>query len=92
MSEIVDEKPKDSETKPDEVPKTTTGYGVDDQGFFRMMIHTDRGICELLGFLEQMKDVVKAFYTEQHMSKEVKKQQKKIIIPGIQGILKGLKR
>lgn len=76
------------EGAPEETPKTTVGYGFDKEGFFRLVIHESRGICELLGFLEQMKDVVKGYYTH----KDMQNQKQKLIVPGINNVLKRFKR
>lgn len=42
--------------------KEQVGFGVDDQGFWHFVIHEDKGIDSVLGFILRMQDVIKAHY------------------------------
>lgn len=62
------------EQKQEQDPRMVVGYGVDEKGFFKCSIHVDRGLREILGFLEQCKDLVKQYYAAKLL--EQQKEQK----------------
>lgn len=66
---------------PQEDPRNQAGMGVDSEGFFVLKIHTSRGPREVLGFLEQAKDIAKGFFIQQHQ------QQEKLVRPGLNGVV-----
>ena len=68
-----------------------TAYGFDELGFFRMCVHEKRGICEVLGLLEQMKDVVKARFIHNASVAREEKQKKGVIVTGVAGAPKGMR-
>lgn len=39
-------------------------FGVDNNGFWIFRVHESRGLQVVLGFLEQMKDIVKVHYAQ----------------------------
>lgn len=49
------------ELKP-EMTKDQIEFGVDEKGFWKFVSHEEKGLQFTLGFLEQMKDIVKAHY------------------------------
>lgn len=43
------------------------------EGFFQLFMHESRGPRELIGFLEQAKDVVKQYYAQKFIQEQEKK-------------------
>lgn len=50
-----------------EEQKPEYNAGFTDEGFFTCYMHESKGVRELLGFLEQCKDVVKQHYVKKMM-------------------------
>lgn len=67
--------------------KKMVGCGFDEQGYFRVVMHETHGSCNLLGFLEQAKDIVKAHFIQ----KAQQRTKSGIIMPSIHNATKGLK-
>lgn len=47
---------------PEEQKKDTFNAGFTEAGFFTCFIHESKGVRELLGFMEQCKDLIKQYY------------------------------
>lgn len=69
-------------------PENILALGVDKDGFFMVRIHVKHGARNLLGFLEQAKDIVKQFYAEQFLKEQEKK---KLVEPHENGMLNRFK-
>lgn len=55
--------------------KNTVGFGIDTEGFLVARIHPSKGVREVIGFFEQMKDWAKAYYHQQMIEEQKKSTQ-----------------
>ena len=53
---------------------------IDKDGWLTAKIHLSKGLYEIIGFLAQLEDNVRVFYTRQ-----IKAQQKELVKPGFRG-------
>lgn len=76
-----------TEEQKKEIARNTVGFGLDGEGYIVTKIHSEKGVRDILGFFEQMKDWTKAYFQSKLM--EEKQQQQKLVRPD--GFLKGFK-
>jgi len=57
----------DSVVKTEEEKKNTFNAGFTEEGFFTCFIHESKGVRELLGFMDQCKDLIKQYYARKLM-------------------------